>query len=147
MWYIVEDNEALKLNFEMLKSRINSVGRWHSKRRRADATRIWKILYQLITTIVNDSPEYTHSPILEIEYMPVRKVYSMEYMHRGHICYRGYVAKEKNHDHDKTVSKLNEVLKHYNLILIEQEESKQHAETNKSINRNRLYRVIFAEKQ
>lgn len=143
MRYNVKDNMQLTVNFEDLKEKIYSISRWHSKRRRADSTRIWKIMYNLLVDIANDSPEYVHSPLFEIEFFPDKAMYSFQYHHRGHICYRGYIAKEKAHNHNETISKLNKLFSHYNLTIVE--ETEKQAEAKKALKRNRLYRVIFAE--
>lgn len=135
---------ALQQQVQQLKERISTVGRWHLKHRKADSTRIWKLLYNDIECLLKDERyAFTESDYISIVVYPHYNKYSI-HVHK-HICsyYHGLVARRET-DYNKVISEINSALIHYNLALIETPESKK-VNTDRIINLQKEYDVKFVK--
>lgn len=109
---------------EELRSKITHVGRWHLKGRRADSTRIWKMLFRYIEEILEDRYPFSRRTFIRLHVYPQNNQYSFMVQRHNRTCYRGYIAKRED-DYNVIIKDLNSVLSHYNLCLLETAESQK----------------------
>lgn len=129
---------------EDLRTKITIHGRWHLKRRKSDATRIWKMLFRDLENLVEEERHpFTNSAYIAITVYPKRNQYSIHVHKHNRSCYHGYVAR-RDWDYKRVITEINSVLKHYNLTLIETADSLKRSNTFR-INPNVEYEVKFVE--
>ena len=127
---------------EELRTKMTLLGRWHLKRRKSDATRIWKMLYRDLEELLKERHPFTNAYITLIVY-PKRNQYSINIHRYNRSCYHGYVAR-KDLDYERIIAELNSALSHYNLVLIETPESQERTKQHR-YNPNMEYNVKFVE--
>lgn len=139
----VEDLRTEQLSIK-LKERISQIGRWHSKRRKADTTRIWKKLFADIESLLKDEKHpFTSRAYIILTVYSDRNWYALQVHKHNTTLYHGVTGK-KEEDGDKVIRELNSLLAHYNLALIETPESqKRHSYRSRSSCKD--YELKFAE--
>jgi len=105
-----------------LKEKVYQVGRWHMKGRRADSTRIWKMMFHFIEEVLDTKYPFSDRAFIRFTVYPNQNQYSFMVHHHTSTHYKGYVAKREK-DYMKIIKALNDALSHYNLILEETSES------------------------
>ena len=138
--------EEIRINHQVqkLKDRISQVGRWHSKRRKSDTTRVWKKLFVDLETLVNDEKHpFTNRIGLVLVVYPNKNQYSLQVHKHNSTLYHSVIAKREN-DYNKLIAELNALLSHYDLVLIETPESQKGHLFHLS-NRCREYELKFAK--
>lgn len=128
---------------ENLKIRISHVGRWHLKRRKADSTRIWKMLFKDMEDILKEQHPFTRTAFITIIVYPSENKYLMQVHKHNRSCFHGLIAKRQK-DYKTVISELNSVLIHYNLALVETPES-QKRNSSHTINGHKEYEVKFVQ--
>lgn len=127
-----------------LKERISQIGRWHSKRRKADSTRIWKKLFVDLENLVKDEkyPFTSRAYIVLIVY-PHQNWYTLQVHKHNSILYHS-IAGKREPDYNKVIKELNALLIRYNLALLETPDS-QKRKTNRSTGFYKEYELKFAK--
>ena len=129
---------------QRLKDRITQKGRWHSKRRKSDTTRVWKKLFADLEILVNDEKHrFTNKIGLILVVYPNKNQYSLQVHRHNSILYHSVIAKREN-DYNKIIAELNALLSHYDLVLSETPESLKGNRLH-HINRCREYELKFAK--
>lgn len=129
---------------DRLRERISQVGRWHSKRRKSDTTRVWKKLFtDLESLLKTEKHPFTGSIGIVLVVYPSKKQYSLQVHKLNSISYHSVIGKEDK-DYNKVIAELNALLSHYNLVLSETPESKKGDMFHLS-NRCREYELKFAK--
>ena len=129
---------------EKLRRRIAAVGRWHSKRRKADSTRIWKKLYRDLEELVREERyPFTSTAFITLTVFPNADKYMLQVHRHNRSLFHGIVGKREK-DYQKVIRELNSVLSHYDLILVETPESAKKA-TTRSLNSQKEYDVKFVQ--
>ena len=105
-----------------LKEKVYHVGRWHMKGRRADSTRIWKMMFRFIEEVLETQYPFSDRAFIRLIVYPNQNQYSFMVQHHNSTHYKGYIAKREK-DYMKIIKALNNVLSHYNLVLEETPES------------------------
>lgn len=105
-----------------LKEKVYHVGRWHMKGRRADSTRIWKMMFGFIEEIIEEKYPFSDRAFIRLIVSPTQNQYSFMVQHHKATHYKGYIAKREK-DYLKIIKALNNVLVFYDLILEETPES------------------------
>lgn len=127
-----------------LKERISQIGRWHSKRRKADTTRIWKKLFADLEILVKDEKNpFTNRAYIMLIVYPHQKRYTMHFHRHNSVLYHSVVGKREP-DYNKVIKELNALLIRYNLVLLETPES-QKRKLNRSLNCYKEYELKFAK--
>lgn len=144
MRYIVQDNEKLAQQSEILKSKIQQIGKWHIKHRHSDSAHIWSIMYNNLEEIANSTHRLIRQPIFEIIVYPWKNQFSIRTNKSYYTCYQGYITKTS--DYKSVIFDLKEILLKYDLILVEKEESlKKNSNDERVFQSTREYEVKFVE--
>ena len=140
---VVEDLNTEQL-VTQLKNRISQIGRWHSKRRKADTTRIWKRLFIDIENLLKDEKHpFTSKAYIILTVYTYRDWYSLQVHKHGSTLYHSVTGKREQ-DNNKVITELNAILIHYNLVLLETPES-QKRNSNRSLSGSKEYELKFAK--
>lgn len=127
-----------------LRERIFQIGRWHSKRRKADSTRIWKKLFIDIENLLKDEKHpFTSKAFIILTVNPCENRYSLQVHKHSSTLYHGITGKREK-DSSKVIKELNKLLTHYDLILIETPES-QKRNSHRYLNNYKEYALKFAK--
>lgn len=125
-----------------LKEKVYHVGRWHMKGRRADSTRIWKMMFRFIEEVLETRYPFSDRAFIRLIVYPNQNQYSFMVQHHRSTHYKGYIAKREK-DYMKIIKALNNVLSHYNLILEETPESLKSNLNTHFNERHREYEIKF----
>ncbi len=137
--------EELRISHKVqkLKEKISRVGRWHLKRRKADSTRIWKMLFNDMESLLEEQHPFLKGTFISLIVYPRDHKYLIQ-VHKTHCSsFHGLVANRQK-DCNVVISELNSVLIHYDLALVETPES-QKRNSKHTINGHREYELKFVQ--
>ena len=144
MRHISAENLRTEQLANKLRERISKIGRWHSKRRKADSTRIWKKLFVDIENLLKDEKHpFTSRAYIILTVYPHQDRYSFQVHKHGSTLYHS-VSGKREKDCNKVIQELNKLLAHYNLILNETAES-QKRKSYRCLNNYKEYELKFAK--
>lgn len=139
MQYMPEEKTYNTSLLENLRAKVTQLGRWHLKRRKADSTRLWKLLFRDIEGILDEKYPFSERTSIKLMVYTRQNKYFL-IVHKHNITrYHGYVAKGEE-NYEKIIADIISVLSHYNLTLSETAESKQNSRSLQ-----KQYEVKFAE--
>ena len=125
MWKTENDKLRNEQQTRELKERISQLGRWHSRSKKSDVSRIWKMLFEDMDNLLKDEKHaLTESLNIRLVVYPQQKRYLLQVHRYKSTLYHSVFGKDEI-DYNQVISELNTLLKHYNLILVETSVSKK----------------------
>ena len=104
-------------SIEHVRDKIKTLGRWHLKRTKSEATKIWKILFADIQDLLNEKRPFSNTTNIKLIVRPKKQHYTFVVNKPRKTVMHSYIAK-KDYDYESIITEISLALAKYSLQLV-----------------------------